>query len=256
MEKDCVVIQMNVTSREWQRDLRAIIVDGDERARTSLENALDSIGGIAVLAEAADVRKAIEALKSFEVDVIFLEMNLPDASGLAFAKALQTLKNPPAVVFVSAHGDHALEAFGAHATDYLIKPVQLPRLAEAVDRVRNHVEFRMFEKKMQRIPVQEHGKKVFIRVGDIRFAVARDDYAYIQTETDRYFALSNLSFLEKSLSSLGFLRVHRSFLVNLDQVEEIERRSSGTLELTLNGICDKIPVSRRRAVQLKTALGI
>ena len=92
--------------------------------------------------------------------------------------------------------------------------------------------------------------------GKIRFVMARDDYAYLQTDTDRYFSTVSLAQLEKRLDGHGFFRVHRGYLVNLSMVEEIEPVAGGTLLLTLNGVDEKIPVSRRRVSALKKALGL
>ena len=110
--------------------------------------------------------------------------------------------------------------------------------------------------KSERIPVEKGGKKILIGIDKIRFVMARDDYAYLQTDTDRYFSTVSLAQLEKRLDGHGFFRVHRGYLVNLSMVEEIEPVAGGTLLLTLNGVEEKIPVSRRRVSALKKALGL
>ena len=105
-------------------------------------------------------------------------------------------------------------------------------------------------------PVEKGGKKILIGIDKIRFVMARDDYAYLQTDVDRYFSTVSLAQLEKRLDGHGFFRVHRGYLVNLSMVEEIESVSGGTLLLTLNAVDEKIPVSRRRVSALKKALGL
>ena len=109
---------------------------------------------------------------------------------------------------------------------------------------------------IERIPVEKGGKKILIGIDKIRFVMARDDYAYLQTDTDRYFSTVSLAQLEKRLDGHGFFRVHRGYLVNLSMVEEIESVSGGTLLLTLNAVDEKIPVSRRRVSSLKKALNL
>ena len=226
--------------------LNAIIVDDEAPARSELRFLLDEVGGVEVTAEAANVREAIEKLKEYPCDVMFMDVNMPEATGLQLAEALQHLKFPPAVVFVTAYSEHALDAFKVSAIDYLVKPVETERLAQAIARVREQVALHLQAHKSERIPVEKGGKKILIGIDKIRFVMARDDYAYLQTDTDRYFSTVSLAQLEKRLDGHGFFRVHRGYLVNLSMVEEIESVSGGTLLLTLNGVEEKIPVSRRR----------
>ena len=236
--------------------LRAMIVDDEAPARSELRFLLDELGQTDVVAEAASVREAIEKLKEYPIDVIFLDINMPEATGLKLAEALQHLKYPPAVVFVTAYSEFALDAFKVNAVDYLVKPVETDRLAQAIARVRESVTLHMQAQKSERISVEKGGKKILISIDKIRFVMARDDYAYLQTDTDRYFSTVSLAQLEKRLEGHGFFRVHRGYLVNLSMVEEVEPVSGGTLLLTLNGVEDKIPVSRRRVSLLKKTLGI
>ena len=236
--------------------LNAIIVDDEAPARSELRYLLGEVGGVEVLAEAASVREAIEKMQSYPVDVLFLDVSMPEVNGIQFAEALQRLKNPPAVIFVTAYSEHALEGFKVNAVDYLVKPVETDRLSQAITRVREHVQLHAQAQKSERIPVEKGGKKILIGIDKIRFVMARDDYAYLQTDTDRYFSTVSLAQLEKRLDGHGFFRVHRGYLVNLSMVEEIESVSGGTLLLTLNGVEEKIPVSRRRVSALKKALGL
>ena len=230
-----------VVEKEESAVLRAIIVDDEAPARSELKFLLDELGSVDVVAEAASVREAIEKLKEYQCDVMFLDINMPEANGLQLANALQHLRYPPAVVFV---------------TDYLVKPVESDRLAQAVARVQENVALHAQAQHSERIPVEKGGKKILIAIDKIRFVMARDDYAYLQTDTDRYFSTVSLAQLEKRLDGHGFFRVHRGYLVNLAMVEGVEPVSGGTLLLTLNGVEDKIPVSRRRVSALKRALGL
>ena len=236
--------------------LRAIIVDDEAPARSELKFLLDELGSVDVVAEAASVREAIEKLKEYQCDVMFLDINMPEANGLQLANALQHLRYPPAVVFVTAYSEFALDAFKVSAIDYLVKPVESDRLAQAVARVQENVALHAQAQHSERIPVEKGGKKILIAIDKIRFVMARDDYAYLQTDTDRYFSTVSLAQLEKRLDGHGFFRVHRGYLVNLAMVEGVEPVSGGTLLLTLNGVEDKIPVSRRRVSALKKALGL
>ena len=236
--------------------LNAIIVDDEAPARSELRYLLGEVGGVDVLAEAASVREAIEKMQSYPVDVLFLDVSMPEVTGIQFADALQRLKNPPAVIFVTAYSEHALEGFKVKAVDYLVKPVETDRLHQAVNRAAEYVTLHVKATQSERIPVEKGGKKILIAIDSIRYVMARDDYAYLQTDSDRYFSTVSLAQLEKRLDGHGFFRVHRGYLVNLSMVEEVEPVAGGTLLLTLNGVEDKIPVSRRRVSSLKKALGL
>ena len=108
--------------------LRAMIVDDEAPARSELRFLLEQTGKIGTITEASSVRSAIEMLMESRVDVVFLDISMPGASGLQLAEALHKLKNPPAIVFVTAYSDHAVEAFDVDAVDYLMKPVEEARL--------------------------------------------------------------------------------------------------------------------------------
>ena len=236
--------------------LKAMIVDDEAPARSELAYLLGEVGGVEVVTDATGVREAIEKLKEYPVDVIFLDINMPEATGLQFAEALKHLKFPPLVVFVTAYSEYAADAFEVNAIDYLQKPVETERLAKAVQRVRDQVALQAQAQRNERISVEKGGKKILIGIDTIRFVKARDDYAYLQTDTDRYFSTVSLAQLEKRLEGHGFFRVHRAYLVNLSMVEEVESIKGGTLSLTLTGVEEKIPVSRRRVASLKKALGL
>ncbi len=234
-----------------------MIVDDEAPARSELRFLLEQTGKIGTITEASSVRSAIEMLMESRVDVVFLDISMPGASGLQLAEALHKLKNPPAIVFVTAYSDHAVEAFDVDAVDYLMKPVEEARLDRAIEKVTQRTKPVTDSKvTIERIPVEKGGKKILIGIDKIRFVMARDDYAYLQTDTDRYFSTVSLAQLEKRLDGHGFFRVHRGYLVNLSMVEEIESVSGGTLLLTLNGVEEKIPVSRRRVSSLKKALNL
>ena len=236
--------------------LKAIIVDDEAPARSELRFLLDEIGQVEVSAEAANVREAIEKLKDVGADIMFLDVNMPGADGLQLAEALTKLKCPPYVIFVTAYSEHAVKAFDVNATDYLVKPVETERLSQAINKVNQLIAAQGKPSASERIPVEKGGKKLLIPTDKIRFIMAKDDYSYLHTDTDRYLSTVSLAQLEAKLEPLGFFRVHRRYLVNLSCVSEVDSVSGGTLLLTLTGEDDKIPVSRRRVASLKKALGL
>ncbi|MDR0347100.1 MAG: LytTR family DNA-binding domain-containing protein [Coriobacteriales bacterium] len=236
--------------------IRAIIVDDEAPARSELRFLLDETKQVEIVAEASNVREAIERLKEKGADVMFLDISMPGASGLQLAEALSHLKYPPAIVFVTAHSEHAAKAFDVNAVDYLVKPVETDRLQQALTKVRHYVATFSKEQPAERISVEKGGKKLLISTDKIRYIMAKDDYSYLHTDTDRYLSTVSLAQLEARLETYGFFRVHRRYLVNLSCVEEVTPVSGGTLLLTLSGEEENIPVSRRRVAALKKALGL
>lgn len=244
--------------------LNALIVDDEAPARSELRFLLEETGRVDTIREALNAREAVESLvKSKEgtdqrIDVIFLDISMPKTSGMQLAEALHKLKNPPAVVFVTAYSEYALEAFNVDAVDYLMKPVETDRLNQALDKVQSRVKPQpQSHSSVERIPVVKSGRKVLVPIDQIRYIEAKDDYSCIYTDDDRYLSTISLAKLEQKLAPHGFFRVHRGYIVNLDHVEDVEVISSGILQLGIKGVEEKkIPVSRRRVVPLKRALGL
>ncbi len=242
--------------------LRAMIVDDEAPARSELRFLLEQTGKIGSIIEASSVRSAIETLMEARVDVVFLDISMPGASGLQLAAGLYKLKNPPAIVFVTAYSDHAVEAFDVDAVDYLMKPVEEARLDRAIEKVIARSKPVAAEpvaakpSNIERIPVEKGGRKVLIPVDQIRFIMAKDDYSCIFTEDDRYLSTTSLAQFESKLGEFGFFRVHRRYIVNLVNVEDVETVPSGAIQLGVSGVDERIPVSRRRVVPLKKALNL
>ncbi|MCL2655783.1 MAG: LytTR family DNA-binding domain-containing protein, partial [Coriobacteriia bacterium] len=167
------------------------------------------------------------------------------------------------IVFVTAYTQYAVKAFELSALDYLVKPVETKRLAQALGKVRqrikadqaaNAVATRTEAPVTNRLMVDRAGKKQFLAVPDVLFAMAKDDYTYLFTAEDRFISSTSLAKIEAQLEDQGFFRVHRRYLINLHKVDTLESQPGGTQTLTLVGNDEVIPVSRRRAASLKTAL--
>ena len=214
-----------------------MIVDDEAPARSELRFLLEETGRIDTIVEAASAREAVERMMEVRAD---------------------ELKNPRAVIFVTAYSEYALEAFDVNAVDYLMKPVESERLNQALDKVSVRSKPQPTSKStVERIPVVKSGRKVLVPIDQIRYIEAKDDYSCIYTDTDRYLSTISLAKLEQKLAPNGFFRVHRGYIVNLEYVEDVEVVSSGILQLGVNGIeGKKISVSRRRVVALKRALGL
>lgn len=242
--------------------MRAMIVDDEAPARSELRFLLEETGRVESITEASSAREAVEKLMEAKAEVIFLDISMPKTSGMQLAEALHKLKNPPAIVFVTAYSEYALDAFGVDAVDYLMKPVESDRLELALDKAEARAPKAepaapQSHSSVERIPVVKSGRKVLVPIDQIRYIEAKDDYSCIYTDNDRFLSTISLAKLEEKLAPHGFFRVHRGYIVNLEFVEDVEVISSGILQLGINGIeGKKISVSRRRVVALKRALGL
>jgi two-component system response regulator LytT len=236
--------------------IKAIIVDDEAPARSELRYLLETAGGVDVIAEAGSVREALEQLKTLGADVMFLDINMPDTVGLQLAEALTRLKAPPAVVFVTAYSEHAAKAFDVNALDYLIKPVQTERLSQTLAKIQQHLQAQNKQREGKRIQVEKGGRRILISTTNIHYIMARDDYSYVYADSDRYLSTYSLTQFETMLADYGFFRVHRRYLVSLESVQELIPVSGGGLQLRLAGEDELMPVSRRRVVALKRALGL
>lgn len=234
--------------------LKALVVDDEAPARSELRFLLGEVGGVEVVGEASNASEAFQLIRAIPYDVVFLDIDMPGVSGVQLAEAMARLERQPAVVFVTAHSEHAVKAFEVMAADYLVKPVEVDRLRVAIGRLAPaHSE----EARVERIPVEKAGRKLLLQVEDIYYVMARDDYSYLHTESERYLSTVSLAHLEHRLSPSGFFRIHRRYLVNLAQVREVIPMYGGTLLLTLKDRAGtQVPVSRRRVPALKRALGI
>lgn len=237
--------------------LRAMIVDDEAPARSELRFLLEQTGKIARSLMASSVRSAIEMLMESRVDVVFLDISMPGASGLQLAEALHKLKNPPAIVFVTAYSDHAVEAFDVDAVDYLMKPVEEARLDRAIEKVMQHAK----PSRTAKPPSSAfRWKRAAARSSSpwMTFASSwpRTITPVSYTVDDRFLSTTSLAQFEAKLCDFGFFRVHRRYIVNLACVTDVETVPSGAIQLGITGVDERVPVSRRRVVPLKKALSL
>ena len=264
---------------------KALIVDDEAPARSELRFLLGQAGAVEVVGEAGSAAEALQLITAIEYDILFLDIEMPGLSGLDLAKALAAAKRSPAVVFVTAYSEHALAAFEVAATDYLVKPVGLERLRQALARaamtfgdpaatapivtpssVRPREPSPGSEEggavtgggmRIERVAVEKGDRTLLIAATEILYVEAQDDYSRVYTVEGRYLSGQPLTALEERLEPLGFFRVHRSYLVDLARVREVLPMYGGMLILRLSDEAGtQIPVSRRRAASLKRALGM
>ncbi|WP_278257636.1 LytTR family DNA-binding domain-containing protein [Nocardioides convexus] len=194
---------------------------------------------------------SLRLLREREVDCVFLDIQMPGLSGLESAEVLSRFKQPPPVVFVTAHEQHAVEAFDLHAVDYVLKPVRPERLAEAVRRVLATSAPPAPAPDTQ-VAVERGGVTRFVDRGDITHVEAQGDYARLHTTGgETYLLRVPLTTLEEEWATAGFHRIHRSLLVALAHVTEV-RTEAGRTSVIAGGT--EPPVSRRHTRALRDVL--
>lgn len=235
--------------------LRVLVVDDERPALDELSYLLgadDRVGEVIACRTATD---GLRILREREVDCVFLDIQMPGLTGLELAEVLGRFKQPPPVVFVTAHEQHAVDAFDLHAVDYVLKPVRPERLAEAVRRVLGGTAPRPAATDTQ-VAVERGGVTRFVDRGDITHVEAQGDYARLHTTGgDNYLVRVPLTTLEEDWAEAGFHRIHRSLLVALAHVTEV-RSDAGRTSVVVGGTTGdtELPVSRRHTRALRDVL--
>jgi DNA-binding LytR/AlgR family response regulator len=239
-----------VSAAPTRKGLRVLVIDDERPALDELAFLLERdsrVGGVLTSDSATD---ALRVLQELSVDAVFLDISMPGLSGLELAQVLARFKSPPPVVFVTAHEQHAVDAFDLNAVDYVLKPVREERLAEAVRRVvEGTASGRASED--EQVAVELGGVTRFISRADIRYVEAQGDYARLHTADGSHLLRTPLAALEEQWAPAGFVRIHRSLLVSLPHVEEV-RRESGRCTVVVGGT--ELAVSRRHTRELRDLL--
>jgi DNA-binding LytR/AlgR family response regulator len=233
--------------------IRALLVDDEEPARSELRYLLHAHPEVKVVGEAAGAAEAIALTRELSYDVVFLDVEMPGATGLETAPHIHERREPPAIVFVTAHAEYAVDAFAVEAFDYLLKPVEPERLARVVERLheRSHENAAPVEK----IPVVAGGRTELLDPEQIHYAHAEGDYSRVHTYDRAYLCTSSLGELEVRLGS-KFARIHRSYLINLAKVSGV-RRASDRFRLQLaDEARTELDVSRRQSREVRERLGL
>ena len=232
--------------------LRVLAVDDERPALDELAYLLSRDDRVELVATCQGAAEAIEVLRSRPVDAVFLDIAMPGLTGLDLAAVLGREEVPPALVFVTAHAEHAVDAFDVHAADYLLKPVREERLREAVRRlVEAHTPAAVEEPEPDAIAVELGGVTRLVQRDEVRFVEAQGDYSRLHTRTDTHLVRVPISALEERWAGAGFLRIHRSTLVALAHVSEVRGTESGRVVMVGQRA---LAVSRRHAPRLREAL--
>ena len=238
--------------------IRIFIADDETPARERLKELLQDIAGdvpSVVAGEAPNGIEALERLPSSGAQVLLLDIRMPGMDGLELARHVSALDNAPAVVFVTAHDKHAIEAFELNALDYLLKPVRAQRLAAALKKAlasgapRRESLARAAEAPREYLSVAERNRIVLVPVRDILFLRAEQKYVTVRTREKEHLIEESLIALEREFSG-PFVRIHRNCLVARTAIRGFERTGGGEEEahwqVVLDGMVERLPVSRRQ----------
>lgn len=233
--------------------IRAIVVDDEPLARDELRFMLGQCEDIEVVGEARNAPEAQGLCEQEQPDVAFLDLRMPGPDGVALAETLMANHPELKVVIVSAHDEGALRAFEARVADYLLKPVRLDRLRQAVERVRGEPGATgNGHERLERIAVRRKDAYVVVELGDVIYFEVKDELVWAITADDRFAIDKTLATLEGELDAEAFFRSHRGFIVRYDRIRAIEPTGAGTYQLLLDHPEEpKIPLARERAKKLR-----
>ncbi len=247
-------------------NLRAVIVDDEELARQLLREYLWEAGGVDVVAECGDGFDAVKAITELKPDLVFLDVQMPKLDGF---EVLELIDSPPGVIFVTAYDQYAMRAFEANAVDYLLKPFRVDRLKKALEKARASLKdhqppqvtaselaaaARAPGQTLDRIVVRDGSKIHIIPIAKLDYVEAQDDYAALHSEKKSYLKQQTIASLERQLDPQRFVRIHRSYIVNLDRIVRIEPYTRDSRVVVLRD-GEQLPVSRPGYARLKALLG-
>lgn len=240
--------------------LRVLVVDDERPALDELAYLLAAEPRVTEVVTSSSATDALRILQERAIDAVFLDIQMPGLTGLELAQVLSRFRVPPPVVFVTAHEQHAVEAFDLRAVDYVLKPVGADRLAEAVRRVVGAVSGAAEsepDRDDAQVAVERGGVTRFINRCDITHVEAQGDYARLHTAAESHLLRSPLTTLEEEWAAAGFVRIHRSLLVSLSHVVEV-RMDGGRCTVVVgppgqqHGV--ELGVSRRHTRELRELL--
>jgi two-component system LytT family response regulator len=221
--------------------IHAVVADDEVLARQKLRQLLRDEPEIEIVGESTTAAETIELVRAVSPELLFLDIRMPDMDGFDVVGMLSDLKGVslPRIIFTTAYDQYAVRAFEVNAVDYLLKPFTHERLKAALERVREQSEAKIQDRSpaagagpaaslyTNRIVFKSRGRILFLPVSDIRWIGAEGNYVRLCTATENHLLRETMAHLESRLDPRGFLRVHRSFIVNLKYVKEVRREANG-----------------------------
>jgi two-component system LytT family response regulator len=247
---------------EWPATIRVVIVDDEEPARLALRQHLTSLGNVEIVSECTNGFEAIKAAGEHKPDVMLLDVQMPKIDGF---EVLEVIGRDIPVIFVTAYDEFALRAFEVHAVDYLLKPFTATRLGEALQRVRSRQgaaalpggQLRAAARKpgmpLDRVIIRDGADVHVLVVGKIDYVEAQDDYVSFRSGGKSLLKEQTLADLESQLDPRRFVRIHRSYLLNIDRLAKVELYAKDSREAILQD-GTRLPVSRTGYQRLQQLL--
>ena len=242
--------------------LKVLVVDDEALARSRLRTLLGDCTAPAAVAaaEAADAVQAMKALQHESFDAVLLDIRMPGVDGIALARAISSLAQPPALVFVTAHSEHAVQAFELEAVDYLTKPVRLERLQQAlqkVERFGQSARSAQSDAAEEMLIIQDRGRTERVPLAEVLYFKAELKYITVRTASRSYILDGSLSELEERHAA-RFMRIHRNALIARRAVRALEKHfdpeEGEGWAVRLNGIDELLAVSRRQLSAVREAI--
>ena len=243
---------------------RVLIVDDEELARAVVREHLAAHPDIEIIGEAANGFEAVKLATELKPDLVFLDIQMPKLDGF---EVMALLEGNPAVIFVTAFDQHALRAFDAHAADYLLKPFSKERFDAALDKARRAVGSKLPSdfapalqssardgKPLDRIVVKDGPRVTIVPLDKLDFIQAQDDYVLLKTEGRELLKQQTLSSLEGQLDATRFIRIHRSYILNIERLTRLEQDGKEHWEAVLHD-GKRIPVSKNGYQRLRPMWG-
>lgn len=235
--------------------MKTLIVDDEPLARERLRALLGELDDIEIVGEAGDGASALAAVAELKPELVLLDIRMPGIDGLETARHLASFETPPAVVFCTAYGDHALEAFEASAVDYLLKPVRSERLRAALDKARR---WTVADRQAAAPPGQARshlcarvrGNLLLIPIGDVYYLLAEDKYVIVYHGGGQLLIEEPLKALEEEFGE-RFVRIHRNCLVARERLTGLRRDAQGHLVAVVAGVDTPLEISRRNLPMLR-----
>ena len=243
--------------------IRAIIIDDERLARNELKKLLMDFPEIEVISEAANASEGVEQIENLNPELVFLDIQMPGKTGF---EMLGELDKSPHVIFTTAYDEYALKAFEVNALDYLVKPVEPKRLADAIQKLHLQDERepnlppnininRSILSEQDQVFVKDGERCWFVKLSDIRLFESVGNYAKVYFGPNKPLILKSLNSLEERLDEKTFFRANRKHIVNLRLIEKVEPYFNGGLLLEMKG-GEKIEVSRRQTVKFKEMMSL
>lgn len=237
--------------------ISALIVDDERYAREELAYLLGKFSGIQVFGQAESGEAAILKALQLQPDVVFLDVEMPKMNGIEVAKTLAEVKKVPLIIFATAYPQFAVEAFRINAVDYLLKPYDERQLKQTIERIEKTLYPAQSvdnTEKLGKLAIEIGGDIEYIFPQDILYIYRDDKVTKIITQTDDYDVRTTLKKLESRLISFSFFRIHKGYLVNLKYVSRLTPWFNGAYQLELEGVDQKLSVSRNYVKDLRQRL--